>query len=85
MNQQEFLPFHNYHISFKIYDRTEGSGVLIIPTEYNAAKRPTVHTYIPTSNLIEWKEAEKVKDIGKMNALQGEIDIETIASATRLS
>jgi len=38
----------------------------------------TVYHYIPTINMIEWKQAEQRNDKSKMKSLEGNIDIRNI-------
>ena len=85
MTHQEFIPYHNYHIRFRLIDGTELSGVLTMNFMSAMENKPdTLYHYISTRNMIEWKKAEKVKDQEKMNSLQDEIDISKIIWAERL-
>jgi len=81
----EFLPFENYHIRFKLEDGTELSGVLV--GSINALEErinQTSYDFIPTRNMIDWKQAEQKNDKEQMKSLQGKIDITNIVWVERL-
>jgi len=79
MTHTEFFPYHNYHIRFKLNDGTELSGVIVDNLGHADLTMPdTVYHYIPTINMIEWKQAEQRNDKSKMKSLEGNIDIRNI-------
>ncbi len=85
MTQEQFLPYHNYHIQFRLNNGAEMSGVLFFNHMSAMEHKPhTSYFYIPTLNMIEWKHAEKDKDEVRMKNLRGEIDISNIIWARRL-
>jgi hypothetical protein len=85
MTHEEFIPYHNYHIRFRLTNGVEMSGVLTMNFKSHIEHKPdTLYEYIPTSNMIEWKQAEKDNDSKKKKILQGEIDISDIVWAERL-
>lgn len=85
MTESEFIPYHNFHIEFKLDEGTKLSGVLVDPMNHNETKKArTIYDFIPTTNMIDWKQAEQNGDKAKMKELQGEIDIVKIVWAQRL-
>lgn len=80
MNHIEFVEagLHNTHIRF--FDGKEiKSGIVVDDSFHKVGKTKHTHyTFIPTSNMIKWKEAEKVNDRETMNKLSSVIDIENI-------
>jgi len=78
MTPIEFSLFHNYHIRFGMTDGTELSGVVVNTLDLKPERSPTIYAFIPTNQIIDWKQAEKDQNSQKMKALQGEVDIEDI-------
>lgn len=69
---------HNRHIRF-ILDGKILSGVVVDDVFHKTGKTKRTHyTFIPTKNMVEWKEAEKVNDREKMYSLSSVVDIEEI-------
>ncbi len=85
MTHIEFFPYHNYHIIFKLKDGREMSGILVDTIRFtDPSLSDTVYKYIPTLNMIEWKQAEQKGDKKKMEDLEGKIDITDIVWAERM-
>lgn len=85
MTESEFFPYHNFHIEFKLDDGTKLSGLLSDPMNHNETKKTrTIYDFIPTINMIAWKQAKQNGDNVKMKELQGEIDIVKIVLVRRL-
>lgn len=85
MTESEFFPYHNFHIEFKLDDGTKLSRVLVDPMNHNETKKVrTVYDFIPTTNMIAWKQAEQNGDNVKMKELCGQLDIVKIVWAQRL-
>lgn len=83
MTHIEFFPYHNRHIRFKLNDGTELTGVLIDTIRHTNPTLPdTVYKYIPTTNMLEWKQAEEKNDTTKMKHLESQIDIKNIVHVT---
>jgi hypothetical protein len=86
MKEIEFFPYHNRHIIFRLQNGTELSGVLFDSTNTRKPNTSrTIYTFVPTSNMIAWKKAEKEDDQKKMRSLESEIDIKDIIWAQRLN
>lgn len=80
MNHIEFVQagLHNRHITFVLKDKVL-SGVVIDDRQHTEGKSKDTHyTFIPTENMVKWKEAEKQGDREAMNALSSVVDIEDI-------
>lgn len=85
MTAYEFIPYHNYHIIFGLSNGIANSGVLFANFSNPLRHKPhTLYTFIPTRNMIEWRDAERDKDEFKMKILQSEIDISDIVWAKRV-
>jgi len=85
MTHIDFFPYHNFHIRFKLVDGKELSGVLadtLIPHE--TGEPDTVYSFIATTNMIEWKQAEQKGNTVKMKNLQEKIDIRNIVWAEKI-
>lgn len=81
----EFFPYHNYHIRFRLSNGIELSGVVFDSMNFHeTGKAQTLYQFIPTRNMIEWKQAEKNVDKELMKMLQKEVDITEIVWAERL-
>lgn len=80
MNHIEFAEagLHNRHIRF-IENNEIKSGVVVDNAFLKIGKTKNTHyTFIPTSNMVSWKEAEKINDKETMNKLSLVVDIENI-------
>jgi len=84
MTVQEFVPFHNYHIKFRLADGEELSGAVTFRPTIEANKPLTIYNFVPTKNMIEWKKAHDNNDQDKINNLQEDIDISNVVWAERL-
>jgi hypothetical protein len=86
MTHIEFVEagLHNRHIKFVI-DGQVLSGVVVDDVYHTTGKtKRTDYTFIPTSNMIEWKKAENRHDKEKMYALSTVVDIAKITQGIRL-
>jgi len=83
MDHASFFPFHNRHIKF-LYDGQERQGVVVDSIPYGKKEFSTQYIYIPTTNMIAWKDAERRGDKAAMKALEGEIDILRITNPSLL-
>ncbi|HSZ25792.1 MAG TPA: hypothetical protein VK766_08750 [Cytophagaceae bacterium] len=80
MTHIEFVDagLHNRHIRFIIGGKIL-SGVVVDDVFHKTGKTKRTHyTFIPTKNMVEWKEAEKVNNQEKMHSLSSVVDIEEI-------
>lgn len=80
MNHIEFVQagLHNRHIRFMINGKIL-QGVVVDDLFHTAGKSKRTHyTFIPTQNMVKWKEAEKNNDREMMTSLSSVIDIEEI-------
>ncbi len=85
MTESTFTQYHNFHIKFKVNNGKESSGVFLERNNVpNDPKPRTVYKFIPTNNMIEWKQAKEKKDFVTVERLQSEIDISNITWAERL-
>jgi hypothetical protein len=87
MNHIEFVEagLHNRHIRF-IHDGKILSGVVVDDVFHKNGKTKRTHyTFIPTQNMIKWKEAEKVNDRDAMSSLSSVVDIEEITWGESIS
>lgn len=86
MTEAEFFPYHNKHIVFKLANGQELSGVLTDPMNFHeTGKAPTIYNFIPTRNMIAWKNAERERNQEKMRSLESEIDLRDIIWVERLN
>lgn len=85
MTQTDFFPYAGVHIRFKLSTGKELSGVLFQRLNVNQNEKPdTMYRYIPTINMIAWKQAEQRQDQSRMESLESEIDIQNIVWAERI-
>ena len=85
MTHIDFFPYHNFHIRFKLLDGKELSGVLTDTLRPHEKGEPdTVYSFIATTNMIEWKQAEQKGNTAKMKNLQEKIDIRNIVWAEKI-
>jgi hypothetical protein len=84
MTHEEFFPFHNRHIVFKLRGGSELSGVLIDPAG-ETGRSTTMYKYIATSDMVAWKKAERAKDKAKMKRYENRIDIGEIVWAEQFN
>lgn len=69
---------HNRHIRFS-HDGVIHTGVVVDDSFHKEGKtKRTDYTFIHTAKLREWKEAEKIGDRSKMDALSSIVDISKI-------
>ena len=79
MTHEEFLPYHNHHVRFKLSDGRELSGVLSDTLRHLDKNIPdTAYEFIPTINMIDWKQAEQKGDKEKMKSLAVMMNISNI-------
>jgi hypothetical protein len=80
MTHIEFIVsgLHNRHIRF-IAGGKILSGIVVDDVFHRKGKTKQTHyTFIPTENIVKWKEAEKTNDKEKMYSLSKVIDIDQI-------
>ncbi len=86
MTEDEFFPYHNKHIVFRLKNGDELSGVLIDPMNSGQTGKPrTTYRYIRTSELRDWKRAEDRNDRERMRSLETDLDLGEIVWAQRLN
>jgi hypothetical protein len=81
MTHIEFVEagLHNRHIRFILGGKIL-SGVVVDDVFHKEGKTKRTHyTFIPTKNMVKWKEAEKVNDRESMSSLSSTVDIEEIS------
>lgn len=76
---------HNRHIRF-IIDGKILTGVIVDDKFHKTGKTKDTHyTFIPSSNIVKWKEAESQKNKEIMNSLSQVVDIEDITWGEQIS
>ncbi len=85
MDHNQFFPYHNRHIVFRLKNGVEQTGVVINDNKYASRGKGTIYKYIPTNKLIFWKKAEQENNIAQMEKYESEIDIEDITWAMILN
>jgi len=86
MTQEEFFPYHNRHIVFKLNDGQELSGVLMDPmNSFETGKPSTVYRFVPTNKMIEWKIADRSNNYEMMKIIEKDLDISLITWAQQLN
>lgn len=79
-----YAGLHNRHIKF-VVDGQVLSGVVVDDLYHTAGKtKRTDYTFIPTSNMVEWKKAENQHNKEKMYSLSGVVDIAKITAGVRI-
>jgi hypothetical protein len=81
MTHLEFMPFHNKHIRFRLYNGTGKQGVVLDTIPYNKKDFATQYVFIPSDKLNEWKQADRERKNAIKEALEEKIDILNIISA----
>jgi hypothetical protein len=59
MTHLEFTPYHNFHITFRLKTGVEFSGVVTNTLKEDEKSSHTTYAFVPTSNMMARKEAEK--------------------------
>ena len=76
---------HNRHIKFALREIIL-HGVVVDDLNHTKGKtKRTDYTFIPASNMIRWKHAEKKNDRETMYSLSSVVDIEGITWGKRIS
>lgn len=82
MTDTEFWPYHNRHIRFGLKSGQELSGVLVDSFKHREpGLDKNIYTFIPTRNMIVFKQAEQNGDEETMKKLKGEVDLNEVAWA----
>lgn len=86
MTEDEFFPYHNRHIVFRLRNGDELSGVLIDSMNSDQTGKPrTLYKFIRTSDLMEWKRAEELSEHDRKKSLESDLDLMDITWAQRLN
>lgn len=83
MTHIEFKRYQGFHITFRLKNGVELSGILYNTLKEDEKTTHTTYAFIPTQNRMAWRDAEKIGDQEKMKSLTEKLDIEEIAAIER--